>query len=58
MKEYATLIAVGGAVLLGAGVLILTGITKQTLDAELMKQLFAGLLGFAGGAGATYAVTK
>ncbi len=58
MKDYATLIAVGGVVLLGAGTLILTGITKQTLDTELMKQIVTGLIGFASGVGVTMAVSK
>lgn len=50
-KNIANVIAVGGVVLMGIGTLIYYGISGYLLDVELMKQLFAGLLGFAGGAG-------
>ena len=58
MKDYATIIAVSGVVVLGLGTLILTGITKQVLDTELMKQIVTGLIGFASGVGVTMAVSK
>lgn len=58
MKETATILAVGGVVAIGIGLLVLSGFTGQAVDSELLKQLTSGLIGFAGGAGVTYAVTK
>lgn len=49
IKDQATLLAVGGVILIMIGVIILTGVTKQELDTELIKLVATGLLGFAGG---------
>lgn len=49
MKDQATLLAIGGVVLIMVCVIILSGYTKQTLDSELVKLVATGLLGFAGG---------
>lgn len=49
MKDNATLIAVGGVVLIMICVIILSGYSGQTLDSELVKLVATGLLGFAGG---------
>ena len=49
MKDNATLLAIGGVVLIMISVIALSGFTKQALDSELIKLVAAGLLGFAGG---------
>lgn len=49
MKDQATLLAVGGVILIMVSVIFLSGFTKQTLDTELVKLVATGLLGFAGG---------
>lgn len=49
MKDQATMLAVGGVVLIMVCVIALSGYTKQTLDSELVKLVATGLLSFAGG---------
>lgn len=49
MKDQATLLAVGGVVLITIAVIVSAGITKQIVDTELIKLVATGLLGFAGG---------
>ena len=49
MKDNATLLAIGGVVLIMISVIALSGFTKQALDSELVKLVATGLLGFAGG---------
>lgn len=52
MKDNANLIAVGGVVIIGLGLLVYAGLSGNVLDTEAIKQIAAGLIGFAGGAGA------
>jgi hypothetical protein len=58
MKDNATLLAVGGVIAIGLGTLILSGITKQALDTELIKMTVTGLIGFASGAAVATTVVK
>ena len=58
MKDQATLLAVGGVIVITLGVLILSGITRQNLDSELIKQVVTGLVGFASGAAIATTVAK
>lgn len=58
MKEnISTLIAVGGVVGITLGVVLYAGFTQQVLDSELVKQAITALIGFAGGAAVTKAVS-
>jgi hypothetical protein len=47
-----TIIAVSGVVAIGIGLLLYYGLSGNPLDTEIIKQIAAGLIGFAGGAGA------
>jgi hypothetical protein len=58
MKDQATLLAIGGVVVITLGVIILSGFTKQSLDSELVKQVVTGLVGFASGAAVATSVVK
>ena len=49
MKDEATLLAVGGVIIITVAVIISAGLTKQAVDGELIKLVATGLLGFAGG---------
>lgn len=49
MKDQATLLAIGGVILITLAVIISSGVTKQAVDSELIKLVATGLLGFAGG---------
>jgi len=52
MENKATLIAIGGVVVIGLGVLAQSVITGQAMDPELIKLIVTGLVGFASGAAA------
>lgn len=49
MKDQATLLALGGVILITIAVIISSGIAKQAVDSEFVKLVATGLLGFAGG---------
>jgi len=49
MKDKSTLLAIGGVIGIAVGTLILSGLTQQVVDSELMKLSITGLLGFAAG---------
>ena len=57
MREKATIIAIGGVVLIILSLIASSGVTKQPVDSELIKMAVSGLVGFAGGIGGTVAVT-
>lgn len=50
MKDKATLVAVGGVVAIGLGV-IAVSFKTGSMDSELLKMLVSNLMSFAGGAG-------
>ena len=56
MREKATIIAIGGVVLIVLSLIVSSGVTKQPVDSELIKMAVSGLVGFAGGVGGTVAV--
>jgi len=53
-----TIIAVSGVVAIGVGLLFYYGLSGNPLDTETIKQIAAGLIGFAGGAGANAVTTN
>jgi len=49
MKEKATIISIIGVIIIVLGYMGFSGVSNQTIDAELLKQSITGLLGFASG---------
>lgn len=58
MKDNATLLAIGGVIIITLGAIVLSGVTRQALDTELVKMTITGLVGFASGAAVATSVVK
>jgi len=58
MKDQATLLAIGGVILITLGVVALSATTGQDLDTEIIKMVVTGLVGFASGAAVATSVVK
>ncbi len=55
MENKATLIAVGGVVVMGLGVIISAVVSGNAVDAGTIQQVVTGLIGFASGVAVTKA---
>ena len=57
-KNLGTLIAIGGTVAIGLGVIAYYAVVGEPLDVETIKLIVTGLLGFAAGGGLVLATKE